>query len=105
MTESEKVTTLKAMVGSSDTDEVLSTYLKIAERKILAKAYPYNEDIDEVPSKYQFLQCEVAAYLLNKRGAEGQIQHSENGISRIYENADVPESLLKVVVPNCGIIR
>ena len=42
MTESEKLTALKAMVGGSDTDEVLSTYLMLAGRKIIAKAFPYS---------------------------------------------------------------
>ena len=106
MTESEKLTALKAMVGSSDTDEVLFAYLNIAGSKILAKAYPYNDDdIVEVPKKYHTLQFEIAAYLLNKRGAEGQKTHSENGISRTYENADIPESMLRVVTPFCGVIK
>lgn len=105
MTENEKLTTLKAMVGSSDTDGVLSAYLNIAGTKIVARVYPYNDDIAEVPKKYHALQCEIAAYLLNKRGAEGQKTHSENGISRTYENADVPESMLRVVTPFCGVIK
>lgn len=103
MTEQEKLTALKAMVGGSDTNEVLSTYLLIAGKKIIARAYPYKDDVTEVPSKYDTLQCEIAAYMLNKRGAEGQTSHSENGISRSYENADVPASMLKVVTPHCGI--
>lgn len=105
MTDIEKLTTLKAMVGDSDTEEVLSTYLKIAGRKIITKAFPYDETIEEVPKRYATLQCEIAAYLLNKRGAEGQISHSENGISRTYENADVPSSMLKTVTPYCGVIK
>lgn len=105
MTESEKLTMLKAMVGGSDTDEVLSTYLNIAGSKILAKAYPYNDEIEEISKKYHTLQCEIAAYLLNKRGAEGQKTHSENGISRTYENADIPESMLRVVTPFCGVMK
>lgn len=105
MTEIEKLTTLKAMVGDSDAEEVLSTYLKIAGRKIITKAFPYDETIEEVPKRYAILQCEIAAYLLNKRGAEGQISHSENGISRAYENADVPSSMLKTVTPHCGVIK
>jgi len=105
MTEQEKLTALKAMVGGSDTDEVLSTYLLIAGKKIIARAYPYKDDVTEVPSKYDTLQLEIAAYLLNKRGAEGQTSHSENGISRSYENADVPASMLKAVTPHCGVIR
>jgi hypothetical protein len=105
MTDTEKLTYLRAMVGGSDTDEVLSTYLVVAGKKIIARAYPYDDTVTEVPDKYDTLQCEIAAYLLNKRGAEGQTQHTENGISRQYENADVPSSMLKVVTPHCGVIK
>ena len=105
MTDAEKLAALKAMVGDSDTDEVLSTYLKMSGSKILAKAYPYNEIVTEVPTKYEYLQIEIAAYMLNKRGAEGQTSHTENGITRQYENADVPSSMLKAVTPHCGVIR
>jgi hypothetical protein len=105
MTNEEKVEALKAMVGGSDSDEVLSTYLLLAGRKIIAKAFPFDPDMTEVPARYDTLQCEIAAYLLNKRGAEGQTSHSENGISRSYENADVPASMLKSVTPHCGIIK
>ena len=105
MTQAEKLQLLKAMVGESDTEEVLLTYLNIAGRKILNRAYPYGTEETDVPSRYDFLQCEIAAYLLNKRGAEGQTSHSENGISRSYESADVPESLIGAVMPFCGVIR
>lgn len=70
MTDIEKLAALKAMVGVSDTDEVLSTYLKLSGSKILAKAYPYDDTVTEVPAKYEYLQIEIAAYMLNKRGAE-----------------------------------
>lgn len=104
MTEQEKITALKAMIGGSDTDEVLSVYLSLAGKKIITKAYPYKDDVTEVPERYEFLQLEIAAYLMNKRGAEGQTAHSENGIDRSYENADVPESMLKTITPFCGVI-
>ena len=105
MTQPEKLTLIKAMVGSSDTDDVLLAYLDIAGSKILNRAYPYGTEETEVPARYDFLQCEIAAYLLNKRGAEGQTSHSENGISRSYESADVPESLLGAVTPTVGVLR
>ena len=105
MNEEEKLIALRAMVGGSDTDEVLSTYLKLAGRKIIARAFPYDNTVTEVPVQYDTLQCEIAAYMLNKRGAEGQTSHSENGISRSYENADIPASMLKVVTPHCGGIK
>ena len=104
MTHEEKLQLLRAMVGESDSEEVLLAYLKIAGRKIINRAYPFGTDETEVPPRYDYLQCEIAAYLLNKRGAEGQTSHSENGISRSYESADVPESLIGAVTPNVGVI-
>ena len=104
MTQAEKLTLLKAMVGVSDTEEVLLAYLNIAGQKIINRAYPYGTEDPVVPTRYDFLQCEIAAYLLNKRGAEGQTGHSENGISRSYESADVPESLLGAITPMAGVI-
>ena len=104
MTQVEKVKLLQAMVGTSDSEEVLLAYLNIAGRKILDRAFPYDSEVTEVPARYDFLQCEIAAYLLNKRGAEGQTAHSENGISRTYESADVPASLLNAITPMVGVI-
>lgn len=105
MTDEEKLSALKAMVGGSDTDEVLSTYLMLAGKKVIARAYPYDDTVTEVPVQYESIQLEVAAYMLNKRGAEGQTSHSENGIVRAYENADVPASMLKAITPHVGVIK
>lgn len=108
MSESEKLILLRVMVGGSDapdwSDEILLTYLTIAGQKIINRAYPYEDTVEIVPKRYGTLQCEIAAYLLNKRGAEGEITHSENGISRTYEKADVPESLIGQVVPFVGVM-
>ena len=106
MLEVEKLTLLRVMLGQPNegawADNVLISYLAIAGNKILRRAYPYDDTVTEVPRRYGYLQCEIAAYLLNKRGAEGQTSHSENGISRTYESADVPESMLSEVVPHVG---
>jgi hypothetical protein len=105
---SEKLTLLRTMVGQTDdtnwTDDILLAYLNVAGQEIIRRAYPFNNEITEVPDKYNTLQCEIATYLLNKRGAEGETSHSENGISRSYENAGIPESMLKSVIPFCGVI-
>lgn len=105
MTESEKINILKAMSGGKDTDEILSTFLSIAKNKILNHAFPYDDSVEEVPSKWAMIQCEIACYLLNKRGAEGQTAHSENGITRSYENADIPQSMLRQITVHCGVIK
>ena len=115
MTDKEKLTLLRAMVGEQDEDAILSAYLKIAGEKIVVRAYPYGHTIedddtgeemrdDSVPEQYSVLQCEIAAYLLNKRGAEGQVSHSENGISRTYGSDDVPTHLISQIVPYVGVL-
>ena len=109
MTEVEKLSLLRVMVGQPNTDEnwsdeVLSSYLKIAGDKIIKRACPYDETVEDVPRRYGVLQCEIAQYLLNKRGAEGETSHSENGVNRTYENADVPESLMSEIIPHVEVL-
>lgn len=104
MSDTEKLIMLKAMVGEGDSDDVLLTYLTLAGRKIINRAYPYGTDEDVVPKRYACLQCEIAAYMLNKRGAEGETSHSENGVSRAYGSSDVPESLMGQIVPFCEVL-
>lgn len=105
MTDEEKLTMVKAMIDSEDSDTVLSTYLTLAGQKIIRRAYPYDTSVTDVPTEYETLQCEIAAYMLNKRGAEGQTQHTEGGISRQYENGDVPSSMLRSITPHCGVLK
>jgi hypothetical protein len=108
MTEVEKLSMLRVMVGQPNegawSDDVLISYLAIAGRKIINRAYPYDDTVTEVPRRYGYLQCDIAAYLLNKRGAEGQTSHSENGISRSYASADVPEAMLSEIIPHVGVL-
>ena len=100
---SEKLLTLRTMVGEGD-DATLLSYLALAAAKIVAKAYPFDDEPHDVPAKYGMLQVEIAAYLYNKRGAEGELSHTETGISRSYEAASVPDSMLKAVKPFCGVV-
>jgi hypothetical protein len=108
MTEVEKLSMLRVMVGQPNegdwADDVLVSYLAIAGRKIINRAYPYDDAVTEVPRRYGYLQCDIAAYLLNKRGAEGEVSHSENGVTRSYGSSDVPESMLSEVVPHVGVL-
>lgn len=104
MTQAEKIAKLRTMIDDHDEpDEVLSVYLDLAGDKILNRMYPYKTDYTglEVPDRYASVQLKVSAYMLLKRGAEGQIQHIENGIHRNYGSADIPEEMLREVVPYC----
>ncbi|MBQ3265208.1 MAG: DNA-packaging protein [Ruminococcus sp.] len=97
------MTQLEALRALTDeTDEtVLNACLHLAGAKIVNRCYPFDPE-KPVPPRYYNLQVEIAAYLVNKRGAEGQLTHNENGISRTYESASVPESMLKDVTPFVG---
>lgn len=102
------ITMLRAMMGPEDdtSDEVLSVYLDLAAAKILGRLYPYKSvQGHDLPEKYVATQLNIACYMLNKRGAEGQVQHIENGIHRNYGSADVPEEMLRDIVPFAQAIR
>ena len=102
MSADEKLKLLKAMFDGDVSDEMLNAYLTIAGQEVIERAYPYDQDVTEVPDRYAVLQVEIALYKLNKRGGEGEISHSENGINRSYETADTPKSMLDRIVPMCG---
>lgn len=103
MLNAEKIVLVKSMSGESDESTVFA-YLSLAGDKICRRAYPFDPTVTEVPEQYSYLQVEIAVYLLNKRGAEFETSHSENGISRTYENGDVPPSMLRQIVPMCGVL-
>lgn len=101
MTESEKLSHLKVMSGEDD-ETVLRTFLELAGQKVISRAYPFHKNITQVPEKYEMNQIEIACYLINKQGAEGQVSHNENGINRTYESGGVPESMLIDIIPFAG---
>ena len=103
MTDSEKLQMLKSMTGEPN-DDVLSTYLRIAESIVVHRAYPFQETA-EMPAKYDIVQVEIAAYKWGRRGAEGETAHRENGISRSYEDGDLPASLLRRIIPCAGVVQ
>lgn len=104
MNQSEKLSLLKDMTGESN-NAILLAYLNIAGNEVINRAYPFDNSQRNVPERYESNQIQIAAYLLNKRGAEGEISHNENGISRTYESADIPESMLSKIIPFVGVIK
>lgn len=108
MTQQKKIDMLRRMLPGDDTDQgVLEVYLELAAQKVLNRMYPYKEDYEglEVPDRYVAIQLKVANYMINKIGAEGQIQHIEGQIHRNYGSADIPDGMLEEIVPFCQVIR
>lgn len=75
-------------------DDLLEFYLGKAEQVICDIR---NSNV--VEDKYKYVQVEMAIELFNKRGAEGQDSHSENGINRGWETAEISDALLAKVTP------
>ena len=116
---------LKLRTGSSDED-LLNDLIDTAKSAILTRRYPYGnyptqEVVTEetvtdpetgeettvevtteetfVEDQYIDLQFRIALDLYNKIGAEAELSHNENGISRTYESSWISKQLLLEVVP------
>jgi len=95
MTDAEKLTILKSMLDSGDetSDDTANAYLAAAEKAVINIAYPFGNGTEIMPEKYDYEQIEIALYMLNKRGSEGEKLHIEAGTHRSFEVADIPISL------------
>lgn len=85
-------------------EDTISVYLEMSVQAILNRLYPFIEaeeyyEVDGLPKKYEQLAIRICVYLIRKVGAEGQLSHTENGVHRTYESADIPQSMLNEVVP------
>ena len=106
MTTEEKISRLEVLI-SPDTasTELLEHLLWQAEGIVLNRRYPFGTpEGAKVTSAYEHIQIQIALELFSKMGAEGQTGHSENGVNRSYEAANVSPSLLKRIVPVAGSV-
>jgi hypothetical protein len=101
MTELER---LKIRITEKVNDDVLLDILESAKAVILSRRFPFGEQPTELEDKYKDLQIRIAVEMFSKQGAEGEIAHSENGISRSYASASVSEDLLKEITPKVGVV-
>jgi hypothetical protein len=90
-----QLSVFKSIIGTvPESDTVLEFYLTNASDIICALR---NSDI--VETQHITIQVRMAVELYNKRGAEGQVGHGENGISRTYDGGDISKSLLAQIIP------
>ena len=83
--------------------QLLNELLEFAASAIMDRRYPFGTTLTELPSQFQNLQVQMAADLYAKLGAQGQISHNENGISRTWANANISNDLLSRIVPVVGL--
>lgn len=105
MTDIERLQIRLGLEADQDVD-LLNELLVSSESAIMARRFPFKWTIPpDFPPQYNDLKLRIAADLYNKRGAEGQLIHSENGTQRSYESAWISESLLREVTPVVGVVR
>ena len=86
---------LKLLLGSPPESDLLLQLLLDNAGEIICDI----RNTDVVEPKYLGVQVSMAVEMYNKRGAEGQTGHSENGISRSYERGDISDAIMSKVTP------
>lgn len=107
MNDTEKLSMVKSMLGFEDTseDEKLTAYLTASAKEILAWRYSYCKEIPtEVPAEYEMTQVFAVVAGYSQSGAENQVSHNENGISRTFKYEDMIAYIRSHVIPFAGVI-
>lgn len=102
MTNQEKIAMVQTLVESDAdaTDAVVAVYLSLACNAMLERLFPYDPDkaATDIPSRYDTIQCELAARYFLRRGGQAELNHEENGINRSYASVD-DDDVLKRLTP------
>mgnify|MGYP001225687817 CR=1 FL=1 len=104
MSDSEKIAFIQQLIDDvAMTPEMISAYLNLAAERILERLYPFGEKPVRLPNKFDIMQCELVVRMLARRGGEGEISHTENGVTRAYMNVD-DEDILQRLTPFVGVM-
>ena len=102
MTAAEKLDMIKSIlrIDDSEQDTLLSSYLDMAGREVLAWRYSDATDApQDVPAEFEMVQVQAVINGYTQAGVEGQNSSSENGIHRRFENATMTDYIHKNVIP------
>ena len=93
MTDAEKLAMLKSLLNITDAaqDAKLGAYLSLAKAEILAWLYSGSipDGVTDVPVQYEPTQIMACVTGFSQSGADGEMSHSENGISRTWKYDDM----------------
>lgn len=107
LTNLEKLAMVKTILGIEDSaeDNRIATFLTVAEREILAWRYSYStQEVTEVPAEYEMTQVNAVVAGYSMAGAENQLQHTENGIARVFHYSDMIQYIRANVIPICRVL-
>ena len=100
MLDSEKITMVRTLVenDSHATDEIIAVYLNLACNAMIERLYPFDAEKTalDIPSRYDMIQCELAARYYLRRGTQGEISHEEVSVNRSYSSPDDADILQRL---------
>ena len=106
MTDAEKLTVIKTLLsdgGEMPSDEKLNTYIQIAGQEILAWKYHLiggvPEEVTEVPAAEDVTHIYAVVAGYTHAGSEGEKQHNENSVNRVFIYADMVSYIRNNVLP------
>ena len=99
---------LKVRVPTA-TEAELEDALESAKDVILSRCFvsvskASEEDKATVLTEHNEKILNAAVVIYNMRGVEGQVSHSENGVSRSYAEAAGMKPILEQIVPRCDVV-
>lgn len=83
---------------ASVTDNIIRAYIADAKDALIKRLYPFKTDVTEPPANLHMVVCKLAVRYILRRGGEGELSHSENGVSRSYGSVD-DSDILGTIVP------
>lgn len=102
MTNTEKTTMVQTLVENDPiaTAEVVAVYLSLACNAMIERLFPFDsaKTAEDIPERYDTIQCELAARYFLRRGGQGETNHEENGVNRQYGTVD-DDDILKRLTP------
>lgn len=109
MSNDEKLDMIQTIVGiqSSETSEInrVEVYLSAAEKEIIEWRFSLAGNKPEtVPDEFEMTQVWAVVYGYCQSGAEGQSTHSENGVARTFNYADMISYIHRNVRPFVGVL-
>ena len=106
MTDAEKLTVIKTLLddgGEMPSDEKLNTYIQIAGQEILAWKYHLvggvPEDVTDVPAAEDVTHIYAVVAGYTHAGSEGEKQHNENSVNRVFIYSDMVGYIRNNVLP------
>lgn len=100
MKNSVKIAKVKTLLDNDPqaTNELVAVLLEDAEYTILNRMYPFGVPEDtELPERYDYFQIRLAQRYFLRRGAEGEVEHNENGVNRAYQSVNDEDILRNII--------